>query len=638
VALAVAAVSSCLLAACGGGDDAGVKTPQTPPVATATGRDAFLLFPNPQRAPEPPVSPPVDSLAYAQAYYAAIDPDNRKDTLAKWKAANGFGSNTGTEVTVVFGDTRDLRYGRRMTGRIGADGKTVAFVVENYQVDPGGAYGYSPLSLEAAVREDTRWRILVNAIEWSPGPNGGASFVKLFNFDAVTGERSLTVDLDGRGDKYMPGPCLTCHGGRGDALVPDDSGTLRFPLVRNAVSNTPGDTQARLAPLEVDHFDFSPLDGFTRAEQEQKLKTLNMMVLCSYPLAFGTPHGVPTTFCARRDAADGEWQGTAADLLLNAYGDDLSRPVYADTLIPQDWIDGQQRDLYTKVVAPSCRGCHMLRGVSGQSDVDLTTLAKFESYASDPEVEDRIKVHVFDRLDMPLAKTVFDTFWGSANPPILARFLAERGFDLSDANGAPPLRPIANPGPDRVVPQLPATLSAAQSLNASAFQWSIVSGPAGATLANAQSVQATFDATQPGTYVVRLVASFGATQSKPALLTLKVAAPGATPTFASVRKILFDDCRLCHSPQGSGNPPIIFADRGANGLVPRTDIARFHAEVRSRVNFADIVASPLLRKPANLHHGGGLGPGFDNTKAVGDEDRESYDLFVNWILAGAPND
>ncbi|HMO49220.1 MAG TPA: hypothetical protein PKB14_24750 [Rubrivivax sp.] len=340
-ACAAVLASSWLLAGCGGGEG-GVTTPQSPPVAAPTGRDMFLLFPNPQQAPAVPAfatsaSPPINSLEYASAYYAAIDPRNEKDTLAKWKAVNGFGSGSGTEVTAVFGDTRDLGYGRRMTGRISADGKSVAFIVENYQVDPGGSYGYSPSSLEAAVRGDTRWRILINAIEWSPGPNGGASFAKFFNFDPVSGQRSIEVDLDGRGAKFMPGPCLTCHGGRGDALVPDSNanGKLAFQLVRNAVSGTAGDTQARMAPLEVGHFDFSPLAGFTRSEQEQKLKTMNLFVLCTYPLADNAAPLVPAALCSRRPAGDSEWQGTAADLLQNAYGGGtLPSARYEDALLP----------------------------------------------------------------------------------------------------------------------------------------------------------------------------------------------------------------------------------------------------------------------------------------------------------------
>ncbi len=650
VASAAVLASSWLLTGCGGGEG-GVATPQTPPVAAPTGRDMFLLFPNPQHAPAVPAfntsaSPPIDSLDYASAYYAAIDPQNEKDTLAKWKVANGFGSTAGSEVTVAFGDTRDLGYGRRMTGRISADGRSVAFVVENYQVDPGGAYGYSPLSLEAAAREDTRWRILINAIEWSPGRNGGASFVKVFNFDPVTGKRSLKVNLDGRGDKFMPGPCLTCHGGRGDALVPDPNanGKLRFQLVHNAVSGTVGDTQARMAPLEVGHFDFSPLAGFTRAEQEQKLKTMNMFVLCTYPFAPGAKPLVPATLCTRRPADASEWEGTAAELLHNAYGGDtLPSTRYEDTFLPADW--SQEQDLYKKVVVPSCRSCHILRGVKSQSDIDLMSLEKFEGYAKqnpqatppNAHLDDRIKVHVFERLDMPLAKIVFDTFWGSDNPPILARFLERRGFDLSGAIGTPPLRPIANPGPDRVIPLSPPTkLSADQSLGAIDFQWAVVSGPNGASLTDDRSPTPTFTATQIGTYKVRLVASNGTAQSSAASVTLKVEDPGRTATFSEVSAILLASCGSCHRPGGSGSPPVFFADTLANTTVARTDIPALHAEVRSRVNFADIAASPLLRKPTGLHHSGGPLPNFDDTKEVGRPERKDYDTFVAWILAGAP--
>ena len=58
--------------------------------------------------------------------------------------------------------------------------------------------------------------------------------------------------------------------------------------------------------------------------------------------------------------------------------------------------------------------------------------------------------------------------------------------------------------------------------------------------------------------------------------------------------------------------------------------------MRSRINFTDLVASPLLRKPSNNHHNGLLRPGFSADKAPGDSARASYDLFLNWILNGAP--
>ena len=60
------------------------------------------------------------------------------------------------------------------------------------------------------------------------------------------------------------------------------------------------------------------------------------------------------------------------------------------------------------------------------------------------------------------------------------------------------------------------------------------------------------------------------------------------------------------------------------------------SEVRSRINFTDIAASPLLRKPSGNHHKGLLVAGFNASAAPGDAARARYDLFLNWILNGAP--
>ena len=110
---------------------------------------------------------------------------------------------------------------------------------------------------------------------------------------------------------------------------------------------------------------------------------MNMLVLCSYPRPAAQAHGVPTSFCTRRNALPSEWQGTAGDLLINAYGGDgwPPQPSYNDTLIPPDWT-GRQRDLYANVVAPSCRACHILRGVGGLRTSISRRSTKFQSYAS----------------------------------------------------------------------------------------------------------------------------------------------------------------------------------------------------------------------------------------------------------------
>ena len=126
-------ILACLLALAGCGQRNSGDPKDPGPV---TGPDAFLLFPNPLVRADGTLE--MNSADYARAYYAAVDPNGDKDTLAKWRAANGFDSGSGTQVTVVFGDVRDLGYGRRMTARQNVDG-TIAFVVENYRSSPATA-------------------------------------------------------------------------------------------------------------------------------------------------------------------------------------------------------------------------------------------------------------------------------------------------------------------------------------------------------------------------------------------------------------------------------------------------------------------------------------------------------------------
>src|SRR5688572_25385539 len=166
------------LAGCGGGGGSPadvVPGPEPNPIAE-TEPNKFLLFPNPQQQPDGSLQ--TTTQEYAEAYYRAIDPNNERDTLAKYKAKNGFETGTGNEWNVIFGDRRDLGYGRRMYVRQNLD-KTMAFYVENYLIQAGPAYAYSPLNLDAAIVRDSRWHVGTNAIEFSPGPEGDARTVHL---------------------------------------------------------------------------------------------------------------------------------------------------------------------------------------------------------------------------------------------------------------------------------------------------------------------------------------------------------------------------------------------------------------------------------------------------------------------------
>ncbi len=148
--------------------------------------------------------------------------------------------------------------------------------------------------------------------------------------------------------------------------------------------------------------------------------------------------------------------------------------------------------------------------------------------------------------------------------------------------------------------------------------------------------------------MLSLVASSGAARSDPQRVTLVVnnalsPAPSAI-RFADIKAAMQTGsaCTSCHAPAGSlPRPPVFFTneDRNGDGSVgDATDDAWFYAEVRSRINFTDIAASPLLRKPSGEHHRGGRVAGFDAGPGTlpGQPARAQYDLFLNWILNGAP--
>src|SRR5260221_8356390 len=112
----------------------------------------------------------------------------------------------------------------------------------------------------------------------------------------------------------MPGPCITCHGGRGDPLTPADvsTGNPRFPLAENSLSRKRGDVEARLHGMNVDSFSYSATQtGFAKSDLQPFLKDFNQWILCTYP----TPAAAAVTGAwgprNRTIAGANEGQGTA---------------------------------------------------------------------------------------------------------------------------------------------------------------------------------------------------------------------------------------------------------------------------------------------------------------------------------------
>jgi hypothetical protein len=184
-------------------------------------------------------------------------------------------------------------------------------------------------------------------------------------------------------------------------------------------------------------------------------------------------------------------------------------------------------------------------------------------------------------------------------------------------------------------------LDGSNSAFTSAWEWTIVSAPGAASLSGENTARPTLQASADGTYVLQLVAKNGRLRSAPVRASIVVDASlsyaPASLRFADVKALLQGaGCTACHT--GGGGAPMLFTDvdRNADAVVNGTDDAWFHAELRGKVNFTDLDASPLLRKPSGHHHNGGQLAGFDNSLVPGAPGRSSYDLLVNWILSGAP--
>lgn len=676
------------LAGCGGGGgDAPItELPVSNQEFTGRGPNIFALFPNPLLdlasidATDPTKCADLQVLdscrlqtneeAYAAAYYAAIDPANDKNTLAKWKTANGFdngATNLGPlgQVEATLGDAHDLGFGRRMTGRQNANG-TIAFYVENYNVDVGTGYGDIQLNVEAAARQDPHWFIGTNAIEFSPGPVGTLPFAKFYTFNPVTGARLNMVNLDARGEKAMPGLCVQCHGGRGDPLTPTGL-FARSENTRASLENLSlrGDVAAKLQPFKVDEFKFfnAVVNGvdYSRAGQEAKFKAFNQMVLCTYPkpVTDTSSDFTGSAPCTRPAAGLHDWQGKLAEVIKAAYGGDgMPNATYSDTFVPNSWSLAGKESLFYTVVKPYCATCHAVRGGAHQSDIDFLDYAAFAQYAP------YIKKHVFQRGNMPLARLTYQNFWAD---PVAPKALAD--WLLSDASlavardaGGKPIKPgapVADPGPNRVVPPNTAvTLSALQSQFASSFTWAFTSNPvSAATLdggATSTSANPVFSASADGSYTVTLTAKNTDGQSSPGTdLTIVVKTGIADPAslrFSDASTILQNQCAGCHQPGANPLPPVYYLigyDRSATG-DGTSNTNWLYAEVKGQINFTDLEASPLLRKPAGYHHGDSAIGGFNVTqdpvpprlvgdpRPPGDPLRVDYDTILNWMLSGAP--
>lgn len=637
--------------------------------------DSFLRFLNDQDGN-------VFSQEWSEAYYYVVDPFNERRTLEAWKQKNGFGG-CDDEFNIVFRDSKDLGYGRDMYAcqyDIGSsafpEGRFSVFV-RNFivQVADGDPSNYGPINVEAAIENDTRHHIGTNAIEFSPiDPSDPMSekVTKFFTF-TPSGQLNLSADLDGRGSKPMPQPCLLCHGATlqpwNAKQVLADSQPWKIPEVERALRT------AKMNPLEIETFDYSSLYSlWSRSNQEERFRRFNHHVLTTYVETANRDDTRPEHWCA----------DFAIELALGRYDPSLSPAApatscddyvmaalsgdYQEQFVPRGWKEDVSRPegvevLYKRVIEPHCISCHALRGNApgvraAESDPDRRGNAiNFASYEDFIGYSDLITEYVFRRGVMPLSLRNYLDFWENPNdaPAILASYLP--GFDLYNSAGqvVAPGRPVAIAGTDRTVVVSPVELDASASLFSASYQWSVVSQPvsSNASLSSQSSVTTVMTADMDGEYVIRLTV-FNTLGSDTDEFTVTVDASllpiqSELNFYDDIRPILQDAdailgttkreaCVNCHvssvalSPANANRGIPVYYDDAVDNPFTHYD-RNLYEDVLARVDLDEPENSILLLKSTRAQHGGGVVIDLDEPGH-----QQTYNTILNWIRAGAPCD
>lgn len=510
----------------------------------------------------------------ALAYYRAVDPLDQRTTLNTWRNLVGF--NIGADATATYINANDLGFSRVMFVRKDPVTGVISSYVENY------------LNLADAIARQNLLATVAMEYNVAPGKDpldiNEPKFMSFFVFGA-DGDRDTSIDLDGRGAKFVPGLCNVCHGDRPKAIV-------------NGIYPDSGNTNARFIPWDLDTYAFSDATAtVSRAAQEPQFKVFNQTVLQT------------NVNSAVKELVEG-WYG----------GIGLPANTFNGQFVPAGWraplAPSNGTQLYLQVVAPFCRACHMMRGNALQSDLDFATHTKFMGYKS------RTEHLVFDEGIMPLALQTFGRFWANPNTArTLAQLIGSTRLLENDITLTPG-RPLANAGPFRTAALNTIRLNGNASVftgGATPFQWTLTKRPALSTtvVQNATQAIASFIADVPGDYTAQLVVNDGFNDtiaSAPSEVVVRVEADLSGVSFISDISPLFDKCAACHT--GFDKPRF-------------NNIRTLYDNAINYVNLNDPVNSPILRKPSGNHHGGGVIAGFKTPVS------EKYQLMLRWILEGA---
>jgi hypothetical protein len=355
------------------------------PITLATAAAATLPSNSVPRANQFLSTKGVDTRMGACLYYVAVGAATSCDatgapiggiTFDAWKKSSGLAPyNTTPEASASYVNEVDLNLTRNHHGIQTANG--VAMYVCNY-VGPADDTNQAEIDAAVANASTATNQNLVACVAMdyltsptNPNVNGGVPFTRFLTF-GPSGNLLLSVNLDGRGEKFVPGTCVACHGAENYAGS--------YPTDGTGTSNI----GAHFLPFDTGNFVFSSQTGLQLANQSAQIYALNQLVL-------------------QTNAT------TSAQALINAWYQPAGSTTEDNSYVAGAWVnatDPNIPNMYSGVIKHSCRTCHVAQ--VGQWDIDGGGLSDGVVYSVCGGINLPYVNH-----SMPNSKVTFDRMWNS---------------------------------------------------------------------------------------------------------------------------------------------------------------------------------------------------------------------------------